>query len=218
MGSPGWFPLQTSLLAQHNLSFLAAPAAPAAPHRYWWPTPRDSPERRRIFNEILPGDLEGRSVTIIGAENPAPYSGRRLLQNTSSDVAAIPAEVASSESITTPAGSRINPQAAKALAGGASRRPVDRSNRCSTIWPLVTPNRGGSSVFCYHAAAVAQYRESIITVWFDQQDNAKGNKFTRKHFNEALAELAGKQLGATLSFLAPANAVGITKATYKRTK
>jgi hypothetical protein len=215
----------TTAAGQHGRIILTSPpllvprlpsASTALSPRYWWPTPLNSKERKRVYNEILPGPLDGRSVTIVGATPTASYKGRRLLNTTSTDMAAAD----SADPVAIIAGASITPAAAVALSArsnGKPRQPVDRNNKCSTIWPLVIPNRAGSSAFCYHAAAVEQYRESVITVWFDQHDNASGNKFTRKQFNDALAALAGKQLTATLTYLAPANGVGITTATYQRT-
>jgi hypothetical protein len=71
---------------------------------------------------------------------------------------------------------------------------------------LVRPTFGASQVFVYHGAAVLRWREFVGFEYFGGY--ALENGFTVDDFISAWTDIASMQLGATLSYLEPANRVG----------
>jgi hypothetical protein len=86
--------------------------------------------------------------------------------------------------------------AAAAAADGAS---------CSGQAPMMTPNHAGSTVFMYHDTAVKQFRTFATRAAFSQLVPP----LDRPRFTQLWNEIAGQQLGATLTYLAPANSLPI---------
>lgn len=86
----------------------------------------------------------------------------------------------------------------------ASSSPAGTGS-CKGLSPQVYPNFGASSLFVYHPNAVAQWRRHVISF-------ALGSiipEADRARFATLWDEIAGLQLGSTLTYLAPANAIGL---------
>jgi hypothetical protein len=77
--------------------------------------------------------------------------------------------------------------------------------------PLIFPNKAGSTLFVYHDAAVKEFRD--YTVRFGQMTTP--DKRTR--MVTLWNQVAGLQLGSTLTYLAPANDIGIFPVTLNTT-
>jgi hypothetical protein len=164
--------------------------------RYWWPTPLGSKERSRITNQIKQGPLVAAAIIIVDAVDEYKKTPKYNQE----------------EGYSTMTGYT------KTQYGKRARKPVSGSDKCSHIWPLVTPTIGGSTAFIYHANGVAQFRSGVIVPFFDWVDNKNYNKFDRRTFNDKVTEIAEQHLFGTVGNLAPANAVPIWPAAYLRTK
>jgi hypothetical protein len=77
--------------------------------------------------------------------------------------------------------------------------------------PLIFPNKAGSTLFVYHDAAVKEFRDYAVR--FGQMTTP--NKRTR--MVTLWNQVAGLQLGSTLTYLAPANDIGIFPVTINTT-
>ncbi|WIA23861.1 hypothetical protein OEZ85_013515 [Tetradesmus obliquus] len=88
---------------------------------------------------------------------------------------------------------------------------TETTGSCQFRHPLVYPNQGGSTLFVYHANAVAELREFAVR---------RGELTTvgkRARLIKLWNEVAGMQLGSTLTYLNPANAIGIFTVTVNTT-
>lgn len=80
------------------------------------------------------------------------------------------------------------------------------ADACPGHAPLVDPSFGASQVFVYHGAAVLQWRAFVGEEYFDGLAEKYG--FTTDQFISTWTDIANMQLGATLTYLEPANRVG----------
>ncbi|WIA44383.1 hypothetical protein OEZ86_007153 [Tetradesmus obliquus] len=74
---------------------------------------------------------------------------------------------------------------------------------CRFQHPLIFPNKAGSTLFVYHDAAVKEFRDMAVRV--GQMTTAA----KRARMIALWNGVAGLQLGSTLTYLAPANDIGI---------
>jgi hypothetical protein len=75
---------------------------------------------------------------------------------------------------------------------------------CALRHPLIFPNQGGSTLFVYHPKAVGEMRDFAVR----RGDLApQGGK--RGRLIKLWNEVAGMQLGSTLTYLNPANSIGL---------
>lgn len=91
------------------------------------------------------------------------------------------------------------------LARARACQPLAETGNCRGLTPQVFPNFGASSLFVYHPNAVSQWRRHVISFALasivPEADRAR--------FATLWDEIAGMQLGSTLTYLAPANAIGL---------
>lgn len=93
------------------------------------------------------------------------------------------------------------------LVGKAIAIVSNAGSKCPGSSPKVTPSQGGSTLFVYHAEAVADFRKKVLTPFF--QKLAPGKTLVAESFVTSLTDLNTKQLTATLTNLSPANAVDL---------
>ena len=103
-------------------------------------------------------------------------------------------------------------------------KPTPPAN-CAHTFPLITPSTGASTVFVYHGTAVGQFRQLVLTPFFDAIDNGSGgsrlpgstlrNQFTAAAFLAKVNEIGTAHLGTTLDVLSPANALNVFTANYQ---
>jgi hypothetical protein len=86
--------------------------------------------------------------------------------------------------------------------------PADNGT-CKWMHPLVYPNEGGSTLFVYHQTAVQEFRDYAVRAGQFAPTGKRAKMI--KLWNE----IAGMQLGATLTYLGPANDVGLFAVTLK---
>jgi len=98
--------------------------------------------------------------------------------------------------------------------------------QCANTFPLITPSIGGSTVFVYHGTAVGQFRQLVLTPFFDAIDNWSGgarlpgstqlrNQFTAAAFLAEVNDIGTAHLTTTLDVLSPANALNVFTANYQ---
>jgi hypothetical protein len=180
----------------------------------------------------LQGPLIGKSVTIITTDEPSGGKGygRRLLQDDVAaagmpNISAVAPEVAASvvapeaaevalTSINAGTQTKISAQGAARLSARSYNTRINPSDKCSLVFPKVEPSLNGATAFIYHPQAVAQFRLRVLARWFNGAYN--GYKFNEQSFAEALTEKATADLGATLTYLTPANCITITTGKYPR--
>uniref|UniRef100_A0A383VS98 Uncharacterized protein n=1 Tax=Tetradesmus obliquus TaxID=3088 RepID=A0A383VS98_TETOB len=100
----------------------------------------------------------------------------------------------------------LGPLVGKAVAIVGS---TDNGGSCKYQHPLVFPNQAGSTLFVYHDAAVMEFREHAVRF------GGLAALGKRTKLVKLWNEVAGMQLGATLTYLAPANDIGIFPVTVK---
>jgi len=93
------------------------------------------------------------------------------------------------------------------LLGGAIAIVENAGPGCNGLSPQVSPNIGGSTLFVYHANAVAEFREKVLTPFFIWASEGKLDNGTS--FLSNFTALFTTQLTATLTNLKPANAVDL---------
>ena len=93
------------------------------------------------------------------------------------------------------------------LQGGAIAIVENGGPGCTGLSPQVAPNMGGSTLFVYHAKAVAEFREKVLTPFFIGASEGKLDNGTL--FFSNFTALFTSQLTATLTNLKPANAVDL---------
>lgn len=88
---------------------------------------------------------------------------------------------------------------------GAAVGIVTTTGTCkdSGFSPAIRGNFMGSTIFVYHAEAVADFRRDVLTAFFAKQNPA----VPAAGFFSNVTALLGTQLGATLAQLGPANAI-----------
>ena len=105
-----------------------------------------------------------------------------------------------------------------------SSSEADNGPQCAHTFPLITPSTGGSTVFVYHGAAVAQYRELVLTPFFVGLNGVGGNltasnvtaeSLDLDEFQAEVTRLGTAHLVATLDILSPANQVNVYSANYQ---
>ncbi len=85
---------------------------------------------------------------------------------------------------------------------------------CSNRSPSITHAFWGGQAFIYNGAAAEDFRSIRLATMMANFAKAKGHTFNREEFVTKVNDLHGKQLGATLRLLAPANTCPILAATY----
>jgi hypothetical protein len=87
---------------------------------------------------------------------------------------------------------------------------------CSDRSPAIQPSLLGSSMFVYHPAAAGSFRQAVLTPFFAQVRKSTGNRATLNttEFLNSLNGLQGKQLGATLTLLAPPKDINLFSVAY----
>lgn len=80
---------------------------------------------------------------------------------------------------------------------------------CPGKSPAVSPAHGGSQIFLLHAKAVDDFRKKVLTPFFADYAKASGKSFDADKYYNNLKSLQTKQLGATLTYLSPANALPV---------
>jgi hypothetical protein len=93
--------------------------------------------------------------------------------------------------------------AAAAAAAAAAALPTVDNGTCRFQHPLIYPNVGGSTLFVYHDSAVKEFRDFAVRT----AQMTAASKRTR--LVALWNAVAGQQLGSTLTYLAPANDIGI---------
>ena len=93
------------------------------------------------------------------------------------------------------------------LLGGAIAIVENGGPGCTGSSPQVSPYVGGSTIFVYHANAVAEFRENVLTPFFIRASEGKLQNGTL--FLSNFTDLFTTQLTATLTNLEPANAVDV---------
>jgi hypothetical protein len=102
---------------------------------------------------------------------------------------------------------KIGPLQGKAIAVISNKQGT-----CSGYSPAIPPNLGGSSLFVYTPSAASAFRSSVLTPFFANQGSSGWNA---TQFVTQVNNLFDTQLGATLTFLMPANqssiiSIGVT--------
>ena len=88
------------------------------------------------------------------------------------------------------------------LQGKAVAIVSNAAGACSGSSPAIPPSLGGSTLFVYTPSAAAAFRSQVMLPFFAEQGSTGWNAAT---FQTNLDNLFNTQLGATLSFLVPAN-------------
>lgn len=193
----------------------ATPTRPPTPARYFWSAAPGSIKRQKILNELLPGPLIGRSVTIVTANDPqAPPSGHRRLLQLGALVGGLTSTLGLPGSGVAPLLSGVANTAASLLNAGSYSKSYDAANTCSLAYPLVQPTKGASTVFIYHPQAVGQFRKRVLGRWF-VETQARG-RYNEDTFAAECDRKGVADLGATLAYLSPANCITITTGQYNR--
>jgi hypothetical protein len=102
---------------------------------------------------------------------------------------------------------KLGPLIGKAIAVVSNAGPG-----CQDKSLAVQPSLLGSSLFVYHPDAAAEFRNQVLTPFFVKLD--KPRKLTESVFALNLNNLLQNQLGATLTYLAPAKDVNLYSVTY----
>lgn len=82
---------------------------------------------------------------------------------------------------------------------------VDSAGACPGQSAAAVPAHGGSQIFVYHGKAVDEFRQQTLTPFFVKYAKKHGKTLDADKYYNELKSLQGKQLGATLTYLAPAN-------------
>jgi hypothetical protein len=88
------------------------------------------------------------------------------------------------------------------LQGKAVAIVSNKKGTCSGYSPAIPPTLGGSTLFVYTPSAAAAFRSQVMLPFFAEQGSTGWNAAT---FQTNLDNLFNTQLGATLTFLVPAN-------------
>jgi hypothetical protein len=91
------------------------------------------------------------------------------------------------------------------LIGGAIAIVNNTGPACRDASPMVSPSAVGSTLFVFHPGAVTAFRESVLVPFFLK----KSNTLSFDNFFKGVNDLFNTQLTATLTNLAPANAVDL---------
>jgi hypothetical protein len=98
------------------------------------------------------------------------------------------------------------------LQGKAIGIVSNAAGACSGSSPAIPPSLGGSTLFVYTPSAAAAFRSQVMLPFFAEQGSTGWNA---TKFQTNLDNLFSTQLGATLTFLVPANqsslvSIGVT--------
>ena len=213
--------------------------------RYWWPTPIGSTQRAKIDFVVKQGPLEGKAVVIVGTTRinggrklphatsaPATSTGmdstmsrspfRKMLPTTTASVVPFLLHAAPNGGI----GPIDEPAAAAegdVKVASFKHNPTPPA-QCANTFPLIIASTGASTVFVYHATAVGQFRQLVLTPFFDTIDNGSGarlpgsalrNQFTAAAFLAVVNDIGTAHLTTTLDVLSPANALNVFTANYQ---
>jgi hypothetical protein len=111
----------------------------------------------------------------------------------------------------TKAAARFRPTLRISLTSTAAAAAAADSGTCAFRHPLIFPNKGGSTLFVYHADAAKEMRE------FSVRRGEMAALGKRARLSKLWNEVAGMQLGATLTYLNPANSIGLFTVTVNTT-
>jgi hypothetical protein len=84
---------------------------------------------------------------------------------------------------------------------------VENVAGCDGASPMATPSQAGSSLFVYHAAAIADFRKKVLAPFLIKQSNGKITD--ENSFLANVTNLLTTQLGSTVTNLNPANQVDL---------
>jgi hypothetical protein len=78
---------------------------------------------------------------------------------------------------------------------------------CPGHSPAIPASYRGSTMFLYHAKAIEAWRTQALAPWFVEYARQQGKSLDQAAFLAALTSMQAKDLAATLTNLAPANAL-----------
>lgn len=93
------------------------------------------------------------------------------------------------------------------LASSRGIAVIEPEGACAGASPAVAPAAAGAQLFIYHPAAVKDFRSKVLAPWFAKYAKSQGKPLDEAAFLKALEATQGKQLGATLKLLDPANSL-----------
>lgn len=162
-------------------------------YAFWWPAPLGARERALVDFEVLQGPLNGHAVEIVESEGESWESAGRWRGAVKLGQRTAP----------------LNPYKTYTHKPPTPHKhPMpSRITGCPGASPAVPAARGGSQSFVYHPQAAQDWRDGVLAPFFERHAAARGARLDGARFRAELKSLQAKQLAATLTHLAPANAL-----------